>query len=193
VVSRAAFQKFLSAQIGKDYGWGDEGPDTFDCSGLTQAAYESVGIQIPRVARDQQAFTTRVDKPQFGDLVFFGQPAHHVGVYVAPGIMEDAPDVGKKIGLEHIGNNFTNYGRVPGITWDGKTTGAGTSIEPPLKDQTPIGSWAEGLTHVLAALVNPNTWLRIGETVLGLLLIAVGTAKLTRAVPIAHKVARAIS
>ena len=59
-------------ELGKPYVYGDEGPNTFDCSGLMEYVFAQVGIHLPRVAADQQKATSRVSSPLPGDLVFFG-------------------------------------------------------------------------------------------------------------------------
>ncbi|MBD2315944.1 C40 family peptidase [Phormidium tenue] len=69
-----------------EYLWGGTVAPNYDCSGLMQAAFASVGIQIPRDAYQQEAFAEAVplEKIQIGDLIFFGNPtkATHVGIYV---------------------------------------------------------------------------------------------------------------
>ncbi len=96
--------RYALSQRGKPYVWGAEGPDTFDCSGLTWAAYNSVGIQIPRVANDQYyAYRTRgvaVANLLPGDLLFFStdkndwRAIHHVAMYIGDGLMVHAPQTG---------------------------------------------------------------------------------------------------
>jgi hypothetical protein len=102
---------------GVDYLWGGESPKGFDCSGLMQYAYQhGPHITIPRTSQVQQGFTRPVSEAaaQPGDLVFFGRPAHHVGMWVKPGTMIDAPHTGAKVREEGLGA-YTNLGRVPGI------------------------------------------------------------------------------
>ena len=93
------------AQLGAPYQWGAEGPDTFDCSGLTSFAYHAAGVDIPRVSRAQYAAfgrTRPVERADLrpGDLVFFatnpGDPRtiHHVGMYIGRGLMVEAPHTG---------------------------------------------------------------------------------------------------
>jgi cell wall-associated NlpC family hydrolase len=69
-----------------EYLWGGTLPPNFDCSGLVQAAYCSVGIWLPRDAYQQQAFTTHIlrEELEAGDLIFFGlgTKANHVGIYL---------------------------------------------------------------------------------------------------------------
>ena len=87
----------LAAQlIGRPYVWGAEGPNAFDCSGLTQYVFQKVGITLPRRAINQSTFgnPARGDLHR-GDLVFFSDGARqslvtHVGVYEGDGVMIDA-------------------------------------------------------------------------------------------------------
>ncbi|MCA6574738.1 MAG: NlpC/P60 family protein [Pseudanabaena sp.] len=69
-----------------EYLWGGTVAPNYDCSGLMQAAFASVGILIPRDAYQQEAFGEPIslDKLQIGDLIFFGTPikATHVGIYI---------------------------------------------------------------------------------------------------------------
>ena len=89
---------FMRAQVGKPYVWGATGPDTWDCSGLVQAAYRTIGIQLPRVTTDQVAAGPKVSGAdlQPGDLLFVpgsdGTVAApgHVGMYVGNGQVIDA-------------------------------------------------------------------------------------------------------
>lgn len=110
----AAAVKLAEAQIGKPYQWGATGPDTFDCSGLMMWSYAHQGITIPRVAADQQAWTTPVPITQLqpGDLVFFGSPAFHVGMYIGAGLMVDAPHTGALVSVASIWwDSLAGFGR----------------------------------------------------------------------------------
>ena len=80
------------AQVGKPYEYGAAGPDSYDCSGLTQYAYQAAGIELPHSSKRQSEVGTPVDRAdlQPGDLVFFYQPDSHVGIYVGDGQMVDA-------------------------------------------------------------------------------------------------------
>jgi hypothetical protein len=82
--------------IGRPYVWGAEGPDAFDCSGLTQYVYQEVGIDLPRRAINQSKFGERVGRRlERGDLLFFSNDSRqslvtHVGLYEGGGMMIDA-------------------------------------------------------------------------------------------------------
>lgn len=99
------------AYIGTPYVYGGNSPSGFDCSGFTSYVYGKAGISIPRTASAQQSAATRVSKPQPGDLVFFGYPAFHVGLYVSPGVMLDSPYGGSTVGYHSIWETPSGYGR----------------------------------------------------------------------------------
>lgn len=83
----------------------------FDCSGYTQYVFGQIGIKLPRTAEQQRQFATPVSNPVPGDLVFFGAPAYHVGIYAGNGKMWDSPQTGSSVSLRSILSNAT-YGRV---------------------------------------------------------------------------------
>lgn len=102
-------------QIGTPYSFGAEQPGkAFDCSGLIQWAFGHAGVGIPRTSQEQQAATTRVTNPLPGDLVFYGQPAEHVGLYLGDGKMIDAADYGQPVQVRPVWGSPT-YGRVSGV------------------------------------------------------------------------------
>ena len=86
-------------QIGKPYQWGGSGPDSFDCSGLTSYAWRAGGRSLPHSSRAQWSATTRVSISdlQPGDLLFYGNPIHHVGIYVGNGQMVEASETGTPV------------------------------------------------------------------------------------------------
>lgn len=95
---------FARAQIGKPYVWGATGPASYDCSGLTQAAWKSAGVDIPRTTWDQVKIGTRVATADLrpGDLVFFYDDISHVGIYKGDGMMIHAPKPGANVREESI-------------------------------------------------------------------------------------------
>jgi hypothetical protein len=103
-----------TTQLGKPYVYGDEGPNTFDCSGLMQYVFGLVGIKLPRTAAQQQKAATRVTSPVPGDLVFYGNPAHHVALYIGGGRQIAAPHTGATVAIQSVGSGAT-YGRVTGL------------------------------------------------------------------------------
>ncbi|MFG3083050.1 C40 family peptidase [Streptomyces parvulus] len=95
---------FARAQIGKPYVWGATGPGSYDCSGLTQAAWKAAGVSLPRVTYDQvnAGTTVPVSQAQPGDLVFFYDDLSHVGLYIGNGMMIHAPKPGAYVREESI-------------------------------------------------------------------------------------------
>ena len=91
------------------YLWGGTVGPNYDCSGLVQAAFASVGIWLPRDAYQQEAFTRSIaiEELQPGDLVFFGpaQKATHVGLYLGEGcyIHSSGQEMGRNgIGIDRL-------------------------------------------------------------------------------------------
>ncbi|MBW8171851.1 C40 family peptidase [Ornithinimicrobium sp. Arc0846-15] len=97
---------------GVPYLWGGETTAGFDCSGYTQTVFAEAGINIPRTARAQQAAATPVSEPAVGDLIFWGSPAWHVGIYAGDGMMYDAATPGTVSDLRPIFSGVTGYGRI---------------------------------------------------------------------------------
>jgi cell wall-associated NlpC family hydrolase len=150
--------QYALRQIGKPYEWSEEGPNTFDCSGLMWAAYRSVGVSdLPRVSRDQY-WATRdkvVDRYSLlpGDLIFFSysnswQGIHHVALYAGDGMMVEAPRTGLDVRLTKVrwSQMFQAtrvLGSVEGATQgpdlshitpdDSNTAGGGSTTKPPTK------------------------------------------------------------
>ena len=95
---------FARAQVGKPYVWGAAGPGSYDCSGLTQAAWKAACVTLPRATTDQvdAGTTVSLDDAQPGDLVFFHDDISHVGLYVGDGMMIHAPKPGAYVREESI-------------------------------------------------------------------------------------------
>ena len=103
----------IAASIsGIPYVYGGTTTSGFDCSGFTGYVYRAVGKSIPRVAEAQRQAATKVSNPVPGDLIFFGYPAYHVGIYAGGGKMYDSQRPGTLSGL-HVIWTQTNvsYGR----------------------------------------------------------------------------------
>ncbi|MEY9962762.1 cell wall-associated NlpC family hydrolase [Streptacidiphilus sp. MAP12-16] len=137
---------YAQSKLGTPYLWGGEGLASqgyrFDCSGLAQAAYASVGITLPRVAADQWYAGPHPTRSQLqpGDLVFFSHdphdPAqiHHVGIYIGGGIMINAPHTGAVIRYDSIDSEGDYFGAT-------RVTAGGASALPTLQ---PGGGIANG-------------------------------------------------
>jgi cell wall-associated NlpC family hydrolase len=105
--------KFVCAQIGKPYIWGASGPGTYDCSGLTMAAWAQVGVSLPHNAAQQHSMMKSVSRAnlQPGDLVFYNHLAH-VGMYVGNGWVVHAPQSNDHVRMRKIdGGDIVGYGR----------------------------------------------------------------------------------
>jgi cell wall-associated NlpC family hydrolase len=110
--SKAA--QFACAQIGKPYVWAAAGPSSYDCSGLTLAAWRSVGVTLPHNAYEQKQVTARVAYADLrpGDLVFYYSDVHHVVIYVGNGWVVSAPTFGESVQMQKLDMSRVNsYGR----------------------------------------------------------------------------------
>ncbi|MER5887547.1 NlpC/P60 family protein [Streptomyces sp. NPDC001941] len=107
----AAALQAAATQIGKPYQSGHEGPDTYDCSGLTQWAFAQVNVHISRVTYTQINDGTAVSRDQLapGDLVFFSN-LQHVGIYAGGGQVLHAPYPGAYVRYEDMKYLGTYYG-----------------------------------------------------------------------------------
>lgn len=97
---------FAEAQIGDSYALGAMGPDSWDCSGLTKAAYAAAGINIGSHSATNQFYTlanegleVSLEDAQRGDLLFWGSGGsyYHVAIYLGNGRILEAPDYGKPV------------------------------------------------------------------------------------------------
>ncbi|MEU2285934.1 NlpC/P60 family protein [Streptomyces sp. NPDC013178] len=98
--------QYATAQIGKPYEWGAEGPGSFDCSGLTSQAWADAGVAIPRTSQEQWRQLTHVDVKDMrpGDLIIYFDDASHVALYVGDGTIVHAPRPGRTITLAGAGS-----------------------------------------------------------------------------------------
>jgi hypothetical protein len=108
---------YARAQLGKPYRFGATGPDAFDCSGLTMMAYKAAGIDMPHAsaAQGMKAAKVTYQLASPGDLVFFGDPAHHVALYLGGAMMIAAPHTGDVVKIQPVYQAATWYGRIPGM------------------------------------------------------------------------------
>jgi len=91
--SKKSLDKMVKNLQGKPYVWAEEGPHHFDCSGFTYYMYGSMGIEIPRIAREQAKKGKKIKSTEliYGDLIFFDTEARrkgqitHVGMYLGNG------------------------------------------------------------------------------------------------------------
>lgn len=107
VVGGDAAAEALSAALSKQgspYKWGAEGPDTFDCSGLVQWAYQQAGVDLPRSSSQQARTGTQVSRSQLqqGDLIALYSPVSHVGIYAGDGRYVHAPQPGDVVEVDDV-------------------------------------------------------------------------------------------
>ncbi|GAA2968299.1 MULTISPECIES: C40 family peptidase [Streptomyces] len=97
---------FATAQIGKPYVWGAEGPGSYDCSGLTSQAWAAAKRPIPRTSQEQWRQLPRIAVQDMrpGDLIIYHSDASHVGMYVGGGSIVHAPRPGRDVTLAGAGS-----------------------------------------------------------------------------------------
>ncbi|MEU6536824.1 NlpC/P60 family protein [Streptomyces sp. NPDC047000] len=97
---------YATRQIGKPYVWGAEGPDSFDCSGLTSQAWLHAGVVIPRTSEEQWARLPHVPVSRMrpGDLIIYFADASHVALYIGHGKIISAPRPGRWVYVSDAGS-----------------------------------------------------------------------------------------
>ncbi|MFE9767819.1 C40 family peptidase [Streptomyces sp. NPDC005808] len=104
--SVATVVAFLKAQVGDAYVMGGTGPNSWDCSGLVQAAFKQAGVDLPRVSGDQSTAGTPVSLSNLavGDILYWGSAgsAYHVGVYIGDGQYLDAANPSKGVVIQDL-------------------------------------------------------------------------------------------
>lgn len=108
--------EFACAQIGKPYQWGASGPGSYDCSGLTQAAWGAAGVSLTHHTGAQWNEGAVVDRANAvpGDLVFYYSDLSHVGIYVGNGMIVDAPSAGSSVQMRSVDTMPVSGFRRPG-------------------------------------------------------------------------------
>lgn len=162
------------------YVWGDEGPDTFDCSGLAYWAYGKVGVHVPRVAADMYHGTHAIqvtknslgDQLLPGDLVYFAtdksdwRSIYHMGIYIGGGKMVNAPTSGQKVKIAAVrwSNLFGAtriFDAVPGPNATQTTTAppgtGGNPTTPPASTGSPTPSHSTSPSPTLSTSPSPTT------------------------------------
>ena len=109
---------YACAHIGAPYVWATAGPGTFDCSGLTEAAWASAGFSLAHFTVTQKQETMRVSFADLrpGDLVFYFSDVHHVAIYAGGGWVVHAPHPGDRVRMAKMSEigSINSYGRVRG-------------------------------------------------------------------------------
>lgn len=160
----------VKSKMGSKYVWGDDGPNTFDCSGLMQWAWGQAGVQLPRTSEQQATYgqrVARVEDLQPGDLITShwgrGGPSSHVAMYLGGGTVIHAPAPGKVVTTGKIDANYRKHidamRRVPGAKAIAGGVGQAGLIDP---DTIPgIGG---GLLDLGQGLLNSGA---LGDGLLG--------------------------
>lgn len=107
--------EYARAQLGKPYVFATSGPATFDCSGLTRSAWGSVGVRMPHYSAAQAVLFPKISFSdlQPGDLVFFYDDLHHVGIYIGGGKMINAPQTGDVVKISSAWRSNFRWGVRP--------------------------------------------------------------------------------
>ncbi|MGW2097881.1 C40 family peptidase [Streptomyces olivaceoviridis] len=124
--------RYAMDQVGKPYQWGAQGPDAYDCSGLTSQAWSHAGTSIPRTSQEQWDRLRRVPLNQLrpGDLVVYFPEATHVAMYVGGGKVVQAPRPGEKVTVSPIAS-YPVLGAVrPGTDGHGQPPPGGEPVRP---------------------------------------------------------------
>ncbi|MEJ3746006.1 NlpC/P60 family protein [Actinomycetes bacterium KLBMP 9797] len=106
--------RFAYAQLGKAYRFGASGPRSYDCSGLTSAAWARAGVPLPHNARRQYHSVGHISRADLrpGDLIFYYRSIHHVAIYAGGGKMIHAPRHGEPVRLDDVDYQpIHGYGR----------------------------------------------------------------------------------
>lgn len=107
--------EYAKTLLGKKYIWGDEGPDTFDCSGLTWYIYKNIAkVYLPRSSREQGLYGTYINKQnlQPGDLVFFDTVGvkdniiSHAGIYIGNNQFIHSSSSQGKVVISQLDSNY---------------------------------------------------------------------------------------
>lgn len=105
--------QFALKQIGDKYVFGADGMTYWDCSGLTMRAFQTAGVSLPHSSRAQYGYGKSIKRSDLkpGDLIFFGRPISHVGIYLGGGKMVHAPRSGSRVKVA----SASSLGRKPYI------------------------------------------------------------------------------
>ena len=116
VAGRAQVVDEARKYLGVPYLWGGTDPEKgLDCSGLVQLVYRNLGVDLPRVSRDQAQVGTAVpslDEARPGDLLAFGSPVHHIAIYIGDNQMIEAPRTGLDVRVTEVYEKPTAIRRV---------------------------------------------------------------------------------
>lgn len=172
--------EFANAQLGKPYVYGGNGPDGWDCSGLTKAAYATIGIDLPRTADLQalQGVDVGVGAIAPGDLVFkFGDGVDfgHVGIAIGNGQFINAPRTGDVVKIAPLPDNIQGVRRI--VTGSRKIGGGiMTAIPNPANAVDSVKDAAAQFVRGAKWIADPDNILRILQVISGSILAFYGIA-----------------
>ncbi|GAB6986963.1 transglycosylase SLT domain-containing protein [Nocardioides pyridinolyticus] len=140
--------------LGVPYVWGGTDPEKgLDCSGLVQRAYADLGYDLPRLSYEQakagRPVTGGLDNAQPGDILAFGSPVHHVGIYVGNGQMIEAPRPGLDVRIGPVYDTPTAIRRIVPDAVPGAVSPVPGTAGRTVASGTPYASLFEeaGLAH----------------------------------------------
>lgn len=129
---RAAIVSTAQSWLGVPYVWGGTTRKGVDCSGLVLNVFKANGVSMPRVSTAQAAKGQRTTTPQPGDLVAFGAPVHHVGIFIGPDAMIHAPNSRGVVRVESV-SGCAQVMRAPvqyrNIIGASTSTGTGSTVQ----------------------------------------------------------------
>ncbi|MCH0572838.1 C40 family peptidase [Streptomyces sp. MUM 136J] len=127
--------RYAERQLGKPYAWGAQGPDSYDCSGLTSEAWAAAGTPVPRTSQEQWATLPRIPLSGLrpGDLVLYFADATHVAIYAGDGMVIQAPRTGETIRRSPI----ASYPILGAVRPDADPAGAEGTGRPAAGDPQP--------------------------------------------------------
>jgi len=157
---------FAKAQVGDDYRYGGTGPNSWDCSGLTQAAWKAAGISIPRTSQAQWKSLPHVSlnslKP--GDLIVFYSGASHIGIYIGNGKFVHAPNSSRDVSIDSFSGYYRSHaiGAVRPTPYVPTTKPVETKPEPTTPKPTTNGTYTvrsgDTLSGISYAELNTRDW-----------------------------------
>jgi hypothetical protein len=158
---------FALQQVGKPYQWGAVGPNSYDCSGLTQTAYSKAGVKIPRTSSTQAVFGKAIAYKDVapGDLIFPYFPVTHVAMYAGNGMVVEAPEPGKNV---HVVKYYGSTGGIRRVTdqpgTHGTAAGAPSDNSGASQNRSSFLSLFKTLVDVAT---NVNDWISIAYIIVG--------------------------